>query len=346
MAVNVSPEGSVSVLQLRDIKDQRVRNLIRGLFSSENSQSYNKTMERLRGELSERDAATAFRYLRDSPLSQHIILPVAFPLQTSEVNQVPFFEPARLEIELASPSILFEREEVRIASAISHIAEINKAILDSDVATAERHFAVYQEKYGLSLMVVFKAISLRHSALGRNDHKLDVSAVISPFLSPKRQIPSVTFEESVDSGRDYMRVRRSFLGLVVDRRIELSDAAIVADIFSPSREFGFNASQKLQSYCRWGVVDTLAYLFRLRHVYASAGDIESVNLINKVIPHSIINSWESNFSSIDSKKLLGLVGVEDQFYERALFAHLPIKLSSQATLLRQIGLNRATASLV
>lgn len=308
---------------IRSINNQRIRNLMRGILSAENEQSAKRTLESLRREAGPADAAVSFAILQSAPDTHHLPLPPAFPETCQDVDRAPFYAAAPLEIELCAQGVRLARHSDKLIAAIRKVAELNEAILEGDADLAATLFAQYGEMYGVSFMVAQKAISVRHSGGATGDRRSVHSNVIAPFLSPRRQIIAVAFEDSIDAERDYVRVRRTFLNFVAKGQLEVFDAAIIADLFAPHRLEGAAPSQRIQAYGRWSALDCTAALYRLRRTFQLAGDADGIELIDAVIPDDVANAWAEAFPSIDVIRLLSRIGIEDQFYDRALFAHIP-----------------------
>lgn len=308
---------------LRDITSERARNLVRGFLSPNSETVARRTMENLRRECSFGDALVAFRFLRDSPLANHIPKADPFPNELSEVEPVPFYGGSRFEIEVAAQAVRMELEAERLVDAIKLVGFLNKAILTRDGANVATVFAEYRARFGLSLMVAAKAISLRHSRFTGLRSSADYSEVLTPFLSPRRQVVTAALEDSIDPDRDYVRVRRSFLAFVREGRLKAQDAAIVADFLSPLEQYGFEADQRVQAFGRWGLLDTVAYLFRLRALLVRQGRTRDVAAVDAAIPAEVTAAWRSAFESIDLNVLQEFVGKKSQFFDRVLFSHLP-----------------------
>jgi len=280
-------------------------------------------MEALRKECPPSDAKAVFRFLEESPLARHFPRALAFPNSPVQVGPLPLYQGARLEIELVEQALRIAREAEKVTDAIGLIATLNQAILIRDFEAIDRLFNEYRQRFGVSLLIANKAISLRHSQLPLLMRRAAFGDVIEPFSTPIRQVLTVAFEDSVDADRDYMRTRRAYLGFVIKGQVDQADAVVLADMFSPLGTYRFDAGMRVQAYGRWSLVDTVACLFRLRQLLTFEGRDAESKLIDTSIPTSVRQAWESSFKAMDLQALQSLVGVEDQFFERQLFAHLP-----------------------
>jgi hypothetical protein len=293
-------------------------------LSAENEKSAKRAFERLRREAGPADAAIAFAILQGAPDTHPLPPPPPpFPETCQDVDRAPFYAAAPLEIELCAQGLRLARHSDKLIAAIHKVAELNEAILEGDADLAAMLFAQYGEEYGISFMVAQKAISVRHSGGATGDRRSVHSNVIAPFLSPRRQVIAVAFEDSIDGERDYIRVRRTFLNFVTKGQLETCDAAIIADLFAPHRLEGAAPSQRIQAYGRWSALDCTAALYRLRRTLQLADDADGIGLIDAVIPKGVASAWEQAFPTIDVMRLLSRIGIEDQFFDRALFAHIP-----------------------
>lgn len=308
---------------LREIKNPRIRNLLRGAISSPDEDIAKRTMESLRKECTLSDAVVVFRFLVENPLARHVPKALAFPTSPGDVYRLPLYQGSRLEIELIEQALRIGREVDKIADAIRLIGQLDQAILARDFDGIDQLFDEYRQRFGVSLLVANKAISLRHSELPIGMRRAAFGDVTEPFSTPIRQVLTVAFEDSVDDDRDYMRTRRAFLEFVVKDQVDLADAVILADMLSPLGAYRFDAAMRVQAYGRWSVVDTVSYLFRLRQQLALEGREVDVELIDAAIPPPVKEAWVSSFKEVDPAALQALLGMPDQFFDRLLFAHLP-----------------------
>lgn len=307
----------------RQIRNPRVRNLMRGALSAETEATAKRALERLRREATLADAAVAFTMLQHISSRHQLSPPAPFPETCQEVDQAPFYSAAPLDIELCEQGLRLDRHSEHLVAAIGQLAALNAAILDGDDDAATVHFARYRDEFGICFLVAQKAISRRHSGGAIGDRRSRHSDVIAPFLSPRRQVIAVAFEDSIDDERDYIKVRRTFINFVAKGQLDTFDAAIIGDLFSPHQIADAIPAQRVQAYGRWGVVDGLAALYRLRRVYELAGRGEEVGRIDAVIPSTVANAWRRAFAEVDFRRLQKSIGVNDQFFDRTFFAHLP-----------------------
>lgn len=308
---------------IREIKNKRVRNLVRGALSAKDEAALKGTMERLRRESEPKDAAIAFGLLQESALARHLRRPAAFPEDVGEVDGLPYYSAAKLEIELVAQGLRLARDADRLVGAIEVLASINERILARDLDGVAAPFARYRSEFGASLLIAGKAISLRHMAFVGRKGWNERGDVLAPSVALRRHVVAVGLEDSVDTDRDYLQVRRSFLDFVARNRLDPADAAIVVDQFSPLDVSRFDLAQRLQAFGRWGLLDTTAYLVRLEaHLLRIGSGAEAV-LVRNAIPGRVKDAWDAAFGRIDVQGLHDLIGMKDQFFERRFFAHMP-----------------------
>jgi hypothetical protein len=316
-------QDQLSQAFILEIKSKRTRNLVRGILSAKDESALKGTMERLRREISPDDATVVFRILRDSPLAEGLLQPHAFPQTIADVSRLPDFTAGPLQVEIAVQSERLQRESARLVEAIALVASINERIIAGDSDGVNFLFLKSTAEFGVSLIVAAKAISFRHMANGSGDKRKSHSDFLAPFTAPRRQVVVGSFEDSVDLDREYLQVRRSFLRFAATNRLNPSDAAIVVDNFSVLDLSRYDLAQRLQAFGRWGVLDTTAYLFRIRAIFLALGRSEDAALVDANLPTSVADAWEAAFDTIDVQALQTLIGDKDQFFERAFFAHMP-----------------------
>ncbi len=309
---------------LRLIRSQRVRNLLRGILGAETEKVAKRAVQRLRREASASDAAVAFAILQRFPEAHQLSLAKAFPFSRQEVDRAPFYSAAPLETELSEQAVRFTQEKERLVSAIEQIAAINRSILDNDQKAISTNFIKYKESFGISFLVAQKAVSLRHASIVTGDLRPLLGEIVAPFLVPRRQITAVAFEDSVDEERDYVHVRRTFLNFANRGQIDPFDAAVVGDMFGPSCVADSAPAQRVQAYGRWGVLDCLAAVYRIRRGFEIRGDLATVAMIDRYIPNTVRETWQAAFESVGVvPQLQACIGIKDQFFERRFFSHLP-----------------------
>lgn len=323
-------ENESSLLELtpsnispRSLRGQSARNLLRGVLTASDENIAKRTMENLRRQCTPADALVAFAILQLNATKHHLPQPIAFPQNGQQVDQAPFFAAAPIAIEFVALGLRLAQDQERLIGAIKLLSRINASILDGNQAAIAELFAEYREQFGISFIVAQKAISLRHSSRTKSDRRADYSEVITPFLSPRRQVIAVAFEDSIDDERDYTRVRRTFLRFVTKDQLDPGDAAIISDLFSPHFHDKVILAQRVQAYGRWGLLDATACLYRMRRVFELNGMLEEAEAVDAIIPSSVADAWRSAFDSIDIARLQTFIGMHDQFFDRTLFAHLP-----------------------
>jgi hypothetical protein len=61
----------------------------------------------------------------------------------------------------------------------------------------------------------------------------------------------------------------------------------------------------------------------MRQLLTFEGKTAEAGLIDAAIPQTVRDAWKLSFDTLDPKSLQAFVGINDQFFERVLFAHLP-----------------------
>lgn len=308
-------------IMLRQIRDPRVRNLVRGALTPKGDQTFKRTMERLRKESDQHDASLAFRYLLESPLAHAIARPESFPDSTSEIDKIPFFDTASLEIELASVRLRLQRDSERLSASIRLVGQLNQSILAKDHSATSRHLSEYRERFGLSLLVAAKAMGVRHGGSDDAGRKA-YGDFIAAFQTPRRHVVAVAMEDSLDPERNYILARRGFMGFVAEERLQQSDLHIIVDLFSPLAIDVSPVSQRLQAYARWSLLDATAYMFRLRKLAAKLGNLADVDLIDAALPQEISDVWSETFGRLELQSYQRLVVSDDDWFaDYTLFSH-------------------------
>ena len=310
-------------MNLTGISSDRVRNIVRGIVASKEVSQMRAPFESLRKEGSAGDVASAYRFLYKSSLAEHVPLPENFPTSISRVSRLPRFSPARFEIELAHQKAKLEQSELLLVAAIGSIKGCNESALKGDVAELDKRFEHHTEHFGLSLFMMLKAVSLRQSSMTQHRKAGSLSNYLNAFLSPRRQLLAVAFEDYADKEVDWLRARRVFYKFLTENKLRDTDGPLIADLFSSGSTEFYEPSEVLQAYGRWSGIDTVAYLFRLLHHLDIAGKSEAVLQVRDTIPESVRSAWQSAFKSIDTRKLVGVLNSDIDFAERSLFIHSP-----------------------
>jgi hypothetical protein len=317
-AERIAVQGS----DLREITNNRVRNLVRGALAAENEDTLRRTLEGLRQECGLQDAAAAFRHIQQIGTSRSLPDCRPFPMTLREIAAAPDIRSQRLDIELAAQAVRYEGQSDRLVAAIGLVQSINASLLATDVQNAARLLEEYRHNFGLSLFVSLKAASGRN-LLRRSDPKGAASLGHGdPLLMPRRHLVVAGAEDALDQDRDYIQVRRAFLNFVADDRIGVGDGAVLADLLSPLGALAPDYAQRLQAFGRWSLLDTTAFLFRLEATLHREGRTREALWVSSTIPDDVREAWRSAFFDPVMPKLETLLGREDQFYERTMFSHL------------------------
>lgn len=309
-------------MSLLEIRDERVRNLVRGVLSAESDEVFAATMENLHRECGAEDAAAVGGALRRGLVFREGI-PADFPETAADDIRTPYVQSRRLDVELGAQRERLHGEVDKLVQAITLVGELNYSLLARNSEAIERSFADYRSRFGTSLLIALKAISLRNWSEETRPPPLDDAPALQPFLKPQRQVVTGAFEATSNSDRDYMRARRSFVNFVEKNRLDHGDAAIVSDMLSPLKRHRFDMAHRLHAYGRRGLLDLVAFLFRARTILTSEGRADQATLIEDVIPSEVHRIWASTFRDVGADALQDVIGRQDQFHDLALFSHLP-----------------------
>ena len=279
-------------------------------------------MENLHRECGAEDATAVGRVLRRGLVSREGILS-DFPETAADDLRSPYVQSRRLDVELGAQRERLYGEVDKLVQAIALVGKLNSSLLIRDSLAIERLFADYRSRFGTSLLVAMKAISLRNASEGTRLPPLDDAPALDPFLKPQRQVVTGAFEATTNNDRDYLRARRSFVRFVEKNRLDYGDAAIVTDMLSPLKRYRFDMAHRLHAYSRRGLLDLTAFLFRARAILASEGRLDQAALIEDTIPSEVHRVWASTFRELGADALQDLIGRKDQFHDLALFSHLP-----------------------
>jgi len=308
---------------LQAISNPRVRNLVRGALASRTNDAFAKTMASIHRECTGIDATAVGNILQNSVLAYFSEPAAAFPETASPNTEMPFYTATRLDLELAIQQPRLAESNERLINAIEVIGKTNEALLVGNVDEVERLFAYSRAEFGTSKMMALKALSLRNSQFINGKVAVNDAPVLEPFRRPRRLIITSAFEDTSNHERDYMRLRRFFIGVANGGRLHPGEADIVKDLLSPLHGQGDDLASRLQSFGRGGLIDLVAFLFRAHGILARLGREVDAAAILSVIPPVVRDAWATTFSTIDSNLLQDFVGREDQFHDLAYFTHLP-----------------------
>lgn len=306
---------------LNKIRNKRVKNIVRGIIAAKDPKRAIAPLTSFRKEASPSDAMEAYAFLGDSPLALHVPLPKPFPKDIEEIDTLPFFAETPLATELAIQKVRLAEDEDALVGCIELLSACSERALADDMEGISEQFSRFQEEYGLSLQMMLKAVSIRQSHL-KNDAGLHaINSYVRPFLSPRRKLFAVAFEDSVDEEYGYLRPRRSFAklidrGLITGRYKSLLDEIWSAEIASENE-----ASMRLQAISHWSLLDVVAFLFRLHDQFKLKGQAEAALNVRETIPEKVRSVWQRSFKNVEVKRLVSLLGGEPEFAEKRLFAH-------------------------
>jgi hypothetical protein len=95
---------------LSNIKDRRVRNVVRGVVQAQTIEEARKTLKNMRNIASAEDTYWAYDYLHENPLNKKFKLPEAFPFSVTNFSNIIYFQPVDFTRELAFHRNVFNRK--------------------------------------------------------------------------------------------------------------------------------------------------------------------------------------------------------------------------------------------
>ena len=306
---------------LTRIRSERVRNLVRGALAPDTPRAFRATMERLHRECDAADAVVVAEILGGSLLARYQPAGEAFPAHASSDADAPYFESSSLDVELEAQRRRLAPEEGRIVDAIGRLYVLNQALLGNDLERADREIRSFVEDFGATLTVAWKAASARGA--GEEKARDFGLPALAPFWSPKRSVLSAAFEDTTDRERNYLQARRSFVGFARRAALDPNEASLVVDLLSPRLTDGFGYARRLQAFGRRGVVDTVAFMFRLDRMLRREGASAEAERVLAALPSGVVAAWRNSFDDLDPSLLQDFIGREDQFADLKLFSHLP-----------------------
>lgn len=329
-------------MNIHQVKNKKTRNLLRGALSSKSEADAIRTIERLRRNSSAEDSLASFRFLRDSPLGQNLISGPAFPRKIDEIETVPLYDEGSLVVEIMTQRARLEKHEEELYDAIEIFGKLDLAIIERDSSRAAQLFTDAHSTFGISLFLMRKALSVKHSNLESKELTAAIQIVLAPFLKPRRQLLTVAFEDSIDKTIDHLRPRRYFLKLATNRKIPKKLLPLVCDMFSPYGSYGISESQVVQSYSRWSAIDAIFALYSSKKRADDAQDPKKALLIEKAIPPKVRAALDNSFEGFDLKLLNSLLCGEDaRFSEHSFFFHAAAWQEIDAVRQYRINVERA-----
>ena len=238
-----------------------MRNILRGILAADKPSVSRQAMRRLKKEANSFDLEQAFQFLIASPTAQHVPVAPIFPANIEDCTSAPYLGDNRLEAELAIQKARFGASEQELLRAISSVKQINEAVFEQDGVRVSQLLQKHTDDFGISLFLIRKALSLRHTEFSK-EAGLQLGAIIDPFLSKRRHLLAVAFEDSIDEQLSYTRVRRTFLSHVKNARIARAISPVLQDFLSPVSWPPEQSLAPLEAYSRWGVLDSLEFLER------------------------------------------------------------------------------------
>lgn len=295
--------------------------MVRGALAPDTPKTFRTTMERLHRECDAADAAVVAEILGGSWLARYSFVGEAFPMDASGGGDAPYFESSSLDVELEAQRRRLISQQDRMVEAVRRLAEINGALLDDERNDADRRIGSFVADFGASLTLAWKVVSARNA--GEEKGRDFGASALSPFTTPRRSVLSAAFEDTTDRDRNYVQARRSFVRFALRDDLDPNDASIVMDLLSPLTTDGFGYARRLHAFGRRGVVDTVAYMFRLDHMLRREGMVSDADRVLDAVPTKVVAAWRTAFAPVEPSRLQAFVGRDDQFADLKLFAHLP-----------------------
>ncbi|WP_370371176.1 hypothetical protein [Henriciella pelagia] len=300
------------------VKSKTVRNILRGILATDQPSVSRQAMRRLKKEATSSDLFRAFQFLISSPTAQHVSIAPIFPASIEDCTSAPYLGDNRLEADLAIQKARFGASEQELLRAIFSVAQINDAVFERNGGRVSQLLQEHADDFGISLFLMRKALSLRHTEFSK-EAGLQLGAAIDPFLSKRRHLLAVAFEDSVDEQLSYIRVRRTFLSHVKDARVSRAVSPVLQDFMSPFSWTSEQGLAPLEAYSRWGVLDSLEFLERCLSDHSSRFKEDVAEKIHGVIPESVHKAWISTFGEDRFRDVIDLLQGDPDFLEYRLF---------------------------
>lgn len=293
---------------------------MRGILAAEKPSVSRQAMRRLRSQANSSDLELAFQFLISNPTARHVPLAPLFPSNIEDCTSALYLGDNRFEAELAVQKARFAASEQELLRAIFSIEQINKAVFERDSVQVSELIQTHTDDFGISLFMMRKALSLRHTEFGRGE-ELDLHSAIDPFLARRRHLIAVAFEDSVDEQLSYIRVRRTFLSHITNSRISGAMSPVLQDFMSPFSWSVEKSLYPLEAYSRWGVLDSLEFLERNLNKKNPRLDSSLAAKIRDAIPLSVHERWVDAFSKFGINDIVDLLEGEQAFGEYRLYRH-------------------------
>jgi hypothetical protein len=253
-------------------------------------------------------------------MARHVPLAPIFPKSIDDITSAPYLGDNRREAELSAQKARLLASEPELIRAISSVNEINNAAFDGNSKEVAELIKAHAEDFGLSFLILRKSLSLRHSEFGKQNN-IDLRPSIDPFLTGRRHLVAVAFEDSIDEELSYIRVRRTFLSHIENGRVSAAQSPILQDLMSPTGPMADQTINTLEAYSRWGVLDSLEFLERQILVERPGYNPDLAERIRAVVPRSVHEAWENAFEVSRKEDIIALIGGELPFCEYRLFRH-------------------------
>ncbi len=314
---NLTEQNTISLFA---IKSKTVRNILRGILAADEPSVSRQAMRRLKKEATSSDLFRAFQFLISSPTAQHVPLAPIFPANIEDCTSAPYLGDSRLEAELAIQKARFGASEQELLRAIFSVKQINEAVFERDGVRVSQLLQKHTDDFGISLFLMRKALSLRHTEFSK-EAGLQLGAAIDPFLSRRRHLLAVAFEDSVDEQLSYIPVRRTFLSHVKNARIARAISPVLQDFLSPYSWPPEQSLAPLEAYSRWGALDSLEFLERCLSDHSPRLKDDVAEKIHGVIPESVHRAWIDAFGEISFKDVVDLLQGDPDLLEYRVFRH-------------------------
>lgn len=305
----------VKSLRLQSIARPRIRNLVRGIISSADHASTKDVMNSLRREAKPSEIGLATEIILSSPTGLKLFSPRLAASSLEEIQQRPFYDTARIDVEIAIQIAKLKLNQDDVIDAIRKLREIDDAFFSGDASEFSRHVAEHVETFGLSLSVMRRAISSRYTRIS-TAQSYDISTITRVFLGSRRNIVAAALDEACDWERSYAEVRRKYVNLVSSGRIKGSSAHLVLDLFNLEKN---DISDALQAHGRWSALDICEFLCWIRRRLATTPEI----LDQIKLPDKVESAFRECFSQARLDDLLDMVTDEVDFQDYKSLPHLP-----------------------
>jgi hypothetical protein len=274
--------------KISNIKNPKIKNLLRGLLDKEAPKSLISTHNRLRQAVSDSDVGLVENILFENELYSHLSLPEEFPKDPTSVDKYIRLSARNWRLELLALGARLKRNEEKLKLAILDVKRINGLLLQLSYDEALEKISTFVQNYGHSNLILRKLAYINSLKKLSPENTKKLEELLNEAGVLRRNYISLGLIDLMDDQTEYLKTKKALLAIKNKNDKNTYTKDIVQSYFHPIEVMPEQFSSKLQTWRHSSLIDS--FLFVALHflnvkIYFSKLDL------NSIVPQALQDVW-------------------------------------------------------